>query len=228
MSSFKLSGLFSDAVGKIGGSTFTRNRAGLYMRNWRSPINPRTAAQQYIRTIMKNVAQYWGTISQVYRDQWIDAASKLTWTNRFGDPFTPSGFDLFCMCNVNYLMTGAPYLVNAPSNFSCESPTSVGCTFVGENFLIAPEPEQQYNSTGFFVYATPGLSASITYVKRQYRYIGYIPEGTSWEYDAYTLYRSVFGLPSSGQVVHLNLRPVSIFNGYSQPILVSSCIYSNS
>lgn len=227
MTSFKLSGLLSDAVGKLGGSTFTRNRSGIYMRQWRTPINPRSAAQQSARALLTQVSQHWATMDSADRDKWEDAASKLTWTNRFGDPYSPSGFDLFCMCNINCLTAGGSIFDDAPSSFSCIIPSSLSFTFAGAHLNMTPDPEQAFHTTGFLVYATPGLRSSINYVNRQFRLIAFVPKDSSWPYDLYTAYRDVFSIPAQDEKVHLRIKPLDSVNFYSQPLFTASCIYSN-
>lgn len=108
------SSLLSDLSGSIGGTTYARNRGGLYARNKTVPINPRTAIQEANRNLFGAISTVYGSLTQGQLDGWRTAGHAYPQINRLGDSYFPSGRQLFMMCNQNLALVDLPSIVDAP------------------------------------------------------------------------------------------------------------------
>jgi len=143
MALVKLSGLISTIRGNIGGTTFYPTQYGLGMRlhgnhkrkKWykqevQSGVDPAVAAHEC--GDLETIAQNWGDLSITYKNQWDTLASSLSWTNRLGDPYTPSGYQVYVQRMMNFLgetnslLKSAPADVHAPSGYAIGEGTSAG------------------------------------------------------------------------------------------------------
>ena len=91
----------TNASGKSGGTVFSHNRGGSYVRRWAKPTNAQSAAQTAMRSIFGNVAKFWGSLSQNETDVWQEEAANVTKTDAFGDQRTLNGFEYFMQVNYN-------------------------------------------------------------------------------------------------------------------------------
>jgi len=109
MALIKTSGLVSAISGKVGGSVYSRNRYGAYVRNWAKPVNPNSDAQQKVRADMGSVVSDWfNVLSAAQRAAWAVYAAAVNFTNRLGETITLTGFNHYVRSNIarlNNLMT---------------------------------------------------------------------------------------------------------------------------
>lgn len=127
--------------GSIGGSTYSHNRFGAYVRARTIPVNPNTQRQVDVRNLMQNLTIQWGTVlTQLQRDAWDLYASNITWFNALSEAVFLSGLNHYIRSNVPRMMCGLEKLQDAP----CEMYLAI--------------PEQQLIVTGSF--ATQLLSVA--------------------------------------------------------------------
>ncbi len=92
--------IVSEIRGSIGGSTFSRNAAGQYIRQRSNPVNPNTDRQQAVRTLLGAVAQRWSSVlDAAQRTAWDTYAAAVVMTNGLGDPVYLSGFQHYVRSN---------------------------------------------------------------------------------------------------------------------------------
>lgn len=119
----------SDIRGSQGGTTWSRNRYGLYTRNRVSPVQPRTDYQLDIRAKLQTVSATWRTLTQAQRTAWDELARYVILTDSLGQPYSPTGHQLYCSCNINLLLDGQPTITAPPSSIpSVPTPTNVTVT----------------------------------------------------------------------------------------------------
>lgn len=130
----------SELRGSIAGNVFSRGRAGAIVRNRTTPVNPNTQAQADFRYLFSQTAANYTTLTKSQQEAWTEYAQMLTfWRNRLGEPYTPSGRQVFQYCNTNLALANAtldPTTAGAPSyNF----PT--GAQIVVPNFDLVTKPD---------------------------------------------------------------------------------------
>lgn len=91
----------TNASGKSGGSIFSFNRAGSYVRRWAKPVNRQSAKQTKMRSIWGSVAQNWGKLSPEDVKLWEESAKNVQVTDGFGESRTLTGFNYFQRVNQN-------------------------------------------------------------------------------------------------------------------------------
>ena len=96
-----LSHIVTDARGSVAGTTFSKNKTGLYMRSKVKGGNPSTAAQSVARGKFGAISQQWRGLLPEERNAWDEAAQFVSWQDSLGQSFTPSGFQLFMQRNNN-------------------------------------------------------------------------------------------------------------------------------
>lgn len=72
------------STGSSGGTTFSRNRYGLYSRNRTTPINPQTVKQQQQRQLFSTYTLLWKTLTSGKQLGWETFALTHPVTNRLG------------------------------------------------------------------------------------------------------------------------------------------------
>lgn len=108
MGQVKFSGLVTGIKGKIGGTVFQSGKTGYTAKN-NSGVNRKGVvgkggvARMKQRIQVNTLATFWGSLSVEEREAWQNEAVNYTFYNRFGDPYTPSGYQLFMSLNLNLI-----------------------------------------------------------------------------------------------------------------------------
>ena len=218
MARIKYSALVSDMRNKLNGSVMSKNRAGSYVRNKTTPVNPQTSFQQDVRQRLGALSSQWGALTNAQRLSFTSATPNFPYTDIFGDKKELDGKSLFIKLNSNLSNVGSPQILTAPS------PVGVP-VFIAEaisatqaaGFLDALELTVSGLTVpaGFAlaVYATPPIKAGVSFVKNRYRYIG-TATATGGAVDLLDLYTERFGgAVANGQSIHVRVALVSTTSG---------------
>lgn len=101
MASVKLGPAISDIRGSIGGTVFSRNRGGAYIKARVAPVNPNTPLQVTVRASMAFLTARWSdTLTAGQRTAWNLYASSVTSLNRLGEAINLSGFNHYIRSNM--------------------------------------------------------------------------------------------------------------------------------
>ncbi len=218
MAKIKFSALVSDMRNKLNGSVMSKNRYGSYMRNKTTPVNPQTTFQQNARSALAANSQAWGGLTEAQRNGWKALAQELPFTDIFGDPKTLTGNSLFCKLNGNLnkieetTVSAPPLKVAVPATGAVTvAPTSAGGFLSGltANTFLGAIP------AGFsmVVFATPGISPGVSFVKNQFRLIGFFTTADLVPVDIFALYNTRFGTPAVGLKIFIRVALVSVDSG---------------
>ena len=116
MAKIKLSAIGITAIrGTIGGTTFSSNRGGIYVKNWAKPSNPMTPSQTRLRNMFGSVVRAWKTLTAAQVGSWNAYAQGRTTTDSLGESRPMSGRGAFISVNQNRLHVGWNMLTIAPS-----------------------------------------------------------------------------------------------------------------
>ena len=208
----KFGAIVTDGRGKIGGHVASKNRAGAYLRTKVTPSNPNTVAQAQARGILASLSQGWGQLTDSQRKGWNEAVKEYGSTDIFGDIKNPSGINLFVKLNSNLVSVGLPQVLDVPAK--SEVPAVI---VIDASYRIATDNVSiSFNSAladGFIalVRATPKLSAGVSFVKSQFRVIGYgnVVDDNLGLVGAYS---AKFGTPSVGANIYVSVQFV-LLNG---------------
>lgn len=89
------SAIVTEGSGKLGGSVFSRNRYGQYVRPFRMPINPRTNNQEIARAALADGSKAWATIEEANRTAWVEYAKTVSLKDALGNTYHPTGQNAF-------------------------------------------------------------------------------------------------------------------------------------
>jgi len=184
MAIFTPGGGIAAVSGSIGGTTFSRNRGGAYMRLRAIPINPNTVYQQAVRTLVGTLTSRWlDVLTPEQRAAWDTYALNVELPNPLGQPRNVGGLGMFVRSNVPRLQaspTDLPRIDDAPTIFNLGEYTS-------PNLLSASEATQtadvtfdntdewaNEDSSGLLIYGSRARNPSINYFKGPYRLAGYV------------------------------------------------------
>lgn len=99
MANVRFGGGVTEMAGSIGGTTFARGPHGAYARARVTPVNPSSAFQQAVRTLMAAAASAWHSLSDAERAAWALYAGNTPTVNKLGEQTFLSGFQWYCACN---------------------------------------------------------------------------------------------------------------------------------
>ena len=136
----------SELRGSIAGNVFSRGRSGAIVRNRTTPVNPNTQAQADFRYLFSQTAANYTTLTKQQQHNWDLYAQELAfWRNRLGEPYTPSGRQVFQYCNMNLALANATIDSTYPTpsyNFP------VGAQIVEPNFDLLTKPNPPLFANG--------------------------------------------------------------------------------
>lgn len=171
----KFGGGVASISGKVGGSVYAHNRYGSYVRNWKMPVDPGTAAQGASRARLSNAAEQWRTLTAAARTLWEQYAAATPLTNRIGEVIYLSGQAMYARSEAwvsqipGQTMAAAPETPGQAAQVQLQAGTigldvsSLGVTVTGTTwanlgFLSGANDYLQ-------VQVSPPLSAGVTFCK---------------------------------------------------------------
>ncbi len=110
--------IFTQVSGSIGGTTFSRNKGGLYTRARSVPVNPNSTAQIAARNAFSSLVNAWTEIlTGTQRDAWDLYALNTPVTNVFGDSKTLTGQQMYIRSNQPRVRQGEARVDSGPVIF---------------------------------------------------------------------------------------------------------------
>ena len=100
----------ADARGSINGTVYSRGIGGLYMKNRVKPLNPQSARQSAVRSQLASLSSGWRALTDAQREAWSAQADNYPATNRVGETYKPSGYQLYMTLNSNLNAVNAPII----------------------------------------------------------------------------------------------------------------------
>lgn len=222
----KLGSNIADARGKLNGHVFSKNRYGNYVRNKVTPVNPATAYQTTVRNRLGGLSSLWASLTAAQRAAWNAAVSSYGKTNIFGDIVNPSGKTLHQKLNNELLICGIAAISDPPVPAGVDALTSMSAAFAAgaqtATLTYAPAIAADHSLK---IYATPGLSAGVSFVKSEYRLIEVIVAADVSPYAFSAAYIARFGaVPAAGLKVFVKVIQVNNVTGQAGIALTTSGI----
>lgn len=210
MAKVKFSALVSEMRNKLNGSVFSKNRAGNYLRNKTTPVNPQTGFQQARRSTFGSISSAWRGLTDSQRKSWIELAQQLVYTDIFGDTKVLSGSQLHQKLNTNIMLTGNPIIATAPVPVSVPFVGIVAATVTAGTpaFTVTVSPGTVPAGFTLLVYATPLISPGRAFVKNEYRLLG-PSTPTAGVVDLLSSWNFRFGSLVEGQKIFVRVVLVS-------------------
>lgn len=200
MAKVKFSALVSDMRNKLNGSVFSKNRAGNYLRNKTTPVNPRTSFQQAIRQQLGSLSSKWSALTELQRATWRGAVGSFPYTDIFGDKKELDGKSLMIKLNMNLLNAGKPTIDVAPQIVAIPELSLDGAVAgVAAGVELDVSPSTIPAGYSLMVYATAPQRAGVYFAKNKFRSLGVVPVAAGVA-DLATVYEDRFGALSASDV----------------------------
>jgi hypothetical protein len=234
MASIKLSAIVSAARGKVGGNVFSANKAGAFVRTYVKPTNRNTTAQQNVRSLFGALSSAWRNLTADARTRWNNAAIHYPYMNRLGDMSTYTGQQLYNSLNgnINACFAAPIYQGQLPAILGLpQTPREFGTivngiTNVDNTAAQIPLTNLFVNNDqflpanfGLIIEATAPLSPGITAPQKGlFKSICFLGPDTDftdtdpWDY-VYNGYIEVFGRPTAGEKLYIQVKLVSYISG---------------
>jgi hypothetical protein len=224
----KWGAIVTDGRNKIGGHVASKNRAGSYFRTKVTPVNPQSTAQTAVRNRLSGISSGWRSLTAAQRAAWNAAVGDFAKTDIFGDLRNPTGFNLYQQLNNNLVTCGESQITTPPEVVAVDAFTSITLTAedstVAESFSLAIVPAVEADHL-VKVYATPPMSAGISFVKSEYRLIAILPNSQSSPWNGLSDYQAVFGSTGqAGQKIFVRVVQVEENSGIAGISLETSAI----
>lgn len=225
----KYSALVSDMRNKLNGSVLSKNRYGSFIRNKVTPTNPQTAFQQKARQSLGNLSSSYRELTAGQIASWNQSGVNFPFTDIFGDIKHLSGQTLFVKLNANLEKVGSPRISQPP--LPVGFPELAIDTFEVEvddldntDASFAVTPELIPAGYKLVVYATPGLSRAVQFVRNRFRFLGAF-DANAGVVSIGNALNERFGQPLVDEVVHIRVAMVSTETGQQGvPVMISGTV----
>jgi hypothetical protein len=164
--------------GSIGGTVFSHNRSGAYIRARSVPVNPNTERQVDIRNAARSLSIAWeNTLTQGERDAWDVYAANVGWINKLGDAIHLTGLNHYIRSNTISIALGKPRIDAAPIIFNlATAELALGATAseATQQLTITYDDTAVWaNEPGAFQFFYMGLpqNGGIKFFASPYRYV---------------------------------------------------------
>ena len=216
--------MVSQASGRIGGTIFSRNRGGAYVRNGSIPTTVTTPFAQLIKSVTAAQSQAWAGLDAAVQEQWREWATQNPVINRLGQSRTLSGHQAFVQINGRLVYAGFAALVSPPIG-EAPAPFVPGTvTFVDAplSLKVAFTPTPATTGVAVQCYAFLANSPGVSYVRNRLALVTTSAAAAATPLDIAQDVVDRFGTPQEGQTLHIGLRALDSTTG-----LVSSVFYSS-
>ncbi len=206
MARIKLGPVITDIAGSIGGMTIQRNRFGLTMRAKPLPINPATAAQLHIRTLMVTIQKAWQALSTAQRLQWnryLDFSGQSILSDK---SVKLSGHALYLKYQLYRLLTGYQLLTALTYVPMPAVPYVSEMTIDAGVFELEFSTAVDFSDYFFLFFITIPRHKNKAFSRQGLRFMKVTPADTSF-FEIQASYISAFGvLPAVPHFVHYSIQ----------------------
>ena len=135
----KLGDVVGQASGSLRSSTYSHNRFGAYIRNRTIPVNPQSARQSTVRTLMQTLTALWGsTLTTEQRAQWATYGANVAFLNRLGETIHLTGLNHYLRSNVPRLIAGLTRVDAGPVVYALpETDETVTFSFTADDQMVS-------------------------------------------------------------------------------------------
>lgn len=218
MAKMKLSSIgITNLSGKSGGSIFSHNQGGKYVKNFAVPSNPQSSAQMKQRSNFGSFASAWKTLTQAQREAWKAASASFPYLDAFGDTIHLSGIALFISLNRNLGLISEPEILDPPVPKGVDSITDFTATAeidtTTSTSTLSIQGTVNTNAdaeTEYIIYATPPLSPGVSSASNRMRVIVTRSESLFTSVgNIFDQYSEVFGPLVDGSKIIMRAVPIN-------------------
>lgn len=123
--------IISAARGKIGGTVFSANKSGPYVKAWSRGSNPASPDQTAHRAVITEFSQAWSDLTDTQKNNWAtySALPAQLLTSPLGEDYAISGFNWYVALNQNLRSSSEGAISDAPVLGTPDTPIIETVTF---------------------------------------------------------------------------------------------------
>lgn len=200
--------------------TSSHNRAGQYVRNRRTPVNPPgTGRRGFIRAAFGASSTQWSGLTTAQQASWTSFADGHPITDRLGQSIKLTGHQMFVAVSTQ--------LQNIGESISLDPPTSTTTLAPGGTFAATGSPSATFTftpdgggDTGDFVLLafSPPMSTGRTFNNRWWQQLHYAANSSTL-IDLLAAYQAEFGTVITGTRIFWKLTPVNGSGWTGTPVI---------
>lgn len=214
--------------GKLGGTIFSRNAGGAYMKNMANPTNPQTPKQLNVRALFSIIATAWQGILSAQRTAWSEMSATLPFTNSIGAVYYLSGKGLFQKTNTVLRNLGLPSISNCFVDTKvANSPegVSIAASEGGATLTLTADDAVCPALTSAIIDGAPPSNIDQPNNNSLFKRLVALNAGNVFDTsNLITNYEAIFGPIQEGQNIELRFAFVNENNGFISPYIKASCV----
>jgi hypothetical protein len=209
--------------GSAGSVTSSRNRAGQYTRNRRSPVQPiGTGRRAIIRAAFSAASVAWAALTDAQRYAWSAFADSFPYVDSLGQTIKLTGHQLFVAAGTQLINCGQGLPTDAPPSAAIFSAAGSALTVLTDTPTMIVGLSSDGSAADFnVVQVSPPVSAGRMFNGRWWQVA--VAAGNVATVDIQAAYAAEFGAVSVGQKVFCKVTPVSQY-GLTGTSVISSLI----
>jgi hypothetical protein len=215
MASIKMGNIVVDMRGKISGNVYAKNKGGAYSRVKVKPANPKSTAQNTVRTNFTTHSKAWKGLTEAQRQSWLSGAASFPVKNRLGDSITLGGNALYVALNRNLGDVGVSPLSTcpAPATTASVAVTTATATNSTQAIVLTLTGAVPAN-TSLKLFMSPTVSAGVSNIGSKSRKItSYAPAAVA-ALAPTTAYLTKYGsIGAVGSKIFYEIVPVNNLTG---------------
>jgi hypothetical protein len=205
----------ANASGSIGGTVFSHNRGGSYIRTRVVPVKVENMFTMAARDAMATVSRLWAGLTADQREAWREYSTAVPSINRLGESKTLGGHVAFNKINARLIQQGAatldlPPVLGPPDPLSTLS-VDVDVSDGTADVTFAPTPLPA--NTALWLWCAPVPSAGVNYVANRWRLVYKSAAAAATGMDIQGNLNDRFGSIQAGQVLYFRGQTISTVTG---------------
>lgn len=191
------------ASGRVGGTIFSHNRGGQYVRNGTIPVTVTSDPAQNAKAILAEASAEWRGLTDAQRNAWTNWAQTHQIFNRIGSLITLSGQQAYVQLNARLKHAGASVISEPPIAASPVGPGALTGTYdIGMgNFQIAWTRTPLGASESLYTNVAVVDSAGINFVRNLLKLVDISAVAATSPLDLQTEIEARFGALQVGHKV---------------------------
>jgi len=219
MASIKYSGLVNGIKGNIAGTTFQGGKASNVVKTKRpagskGKLTKADAGRVYNpRLVIAEVSGLWRNLSAEQRLTWSTNAVNWPAVNKFGEPYTPSGYQVFMKLNSQLNFSGVSRLSVCPMPVTVETQPAITYTYADYDVITMTLAAAVPTGYKMAVWATQKMTASRGVPESRFRLLGYINAGETTLSPLSSYWVDMFGSLTPHGVIHFKTQFIVLSTG---------------
>lgn len=213
MAVVKYGAMITEIKGKIGGSVFMGGWPNPIVKNINSGRRKYSAPGTFAKHNLSQSATTWRNLSDAQRTGWIGKASQYPALDKFGVPYTPSGYQVFVTCNTNLRTIGQSPIQNSVNTVAEQDISPFAVTYTDPDNVDVTYTPTANTSYTITIYASRPVSEGVQSEPKYKRLVRVIVDDSVGTTNIATALKNTFGDFISGQKFFLRAYVTRHANG---------------